>query len=553
MLCPSCHRQAGRQSTFCPNCGRSLNGTPGVFDLVVGDGTHVPLLEPLTIGRAPGNELQLSDSSVSRHHARITLDHDSARTPLLEDAGSSYGTWLDGRKVDRSEPLHDGSRIRVGDQELQVERRRGSSEAGRTIVVRPGNSLIVAAVGGGVDLASGTAEAGEYPRVRSGYALKRLEEGEGPRRWVLNDLRNGRFFHFSEDDAELLQLLDGRHALADLTVESERRLGAAGPARLARLLADLGSRGLLSGGDGEPGGSTPAYSGLNRLFKPREVSWPGAGQLFDRLYARGGWLLFTRPALALLSAVGVLGTFAFAFLVARRYGTPFVVARKIGLGGLVFVLGRFAVVAFHETAHGLTMSSFGRRVRKAGLKVLLVFPYAYVDTSEAWFESRRNRIAVSAAGPVSDFVLGGAFSFCSLAVQAGTVRDIFFQLAFAAYLGALFNLNPMLERDGYHILVDVLREPGLRRRAREQLGRRLSGSEDRSDSRVLKRYAVLSIVWSAGAALFVAVLSIRYEAPLAAAVPKPVAWVLLTGLWAALFTPVAVMVAAPLRQRRRRR
>ena len=34
------------------------------------------------------------------------------------------------------------------------------------------------------------------------------------------------------------------------------------------------------------------------------------------------------------------------------------------------------------------------------------------------------------------------------------MRDIFFNLAFAAYVGGFFNLNPFIERDGYHILVD---------------------------------------------------------------------------------------------------
>ena len=75
----------------------------------------------------------------------------------------------------------------------------------------------------------------------------------------------------------------------------------------------------------------------------------------------------------------------------------------------------------------------------------------------------------------SDFSLGAIFSICCLALPAGTVRDIFFQLAFAGYVGAFFNLNPFIERDGYHMLVDWLREPGLRRRAREQFARRLSG------------------------------------------------------------------------------
>ncbi len=87
----------------------------------------------------------------------------------------------------------------------------------------------------------------------------------------------------------------------------------------------------------------------------------------------------------------------------------------------MFLLGRFAIVAVHETAHGLAMSSFGRRVEKAGLKLVVILPYAYVDTSQAWFEPRRRRIAVSAAGPVSDLALGAIFALCCL-VAARTTR-----------------------------------------------------------------------------------------------------------------------------------
>jgi Zn-dependent protease len=542
MLCPSCRRRIGRTAADCPTCGRSPEGEPGVFDLVVGDGTRVPLVHELTIGRDAGNELRLDDPSVSRHHARIAPS--PSGIPVLEDVGSTYGTWLDGRRLDGVRPVQDGSEIRFGDQRLRVERRRSASEAGRTIVVPPGESLVVSASrdrGGpaATDLV-------ERPRLRSGYALKRLDAGEGSRRWVLEDLRDGRFFHFSDADGTLLGLLDGSRPLEELAAESERQLGTGGPARLARLLADLGSRGLVAGGDAADGSPLrPARS----LLTPRELTWSGAGKLFDELYRRGGWLLFTRPAAILLGLIGVVGVFVFSLLVVARYGTPFVVARKIGIGGLVFVAGRLAVVAFHETAHGLAMASFGRRAGRAGLKLVLVFPYAYVDTSKAWFEPRRRRIAISAAGPVSDFVLGGVFSLSCLVASPGPVRDICFQVAFGAYVGALFNLNPMLERDGYHILVDLLREPGLRRRAREQLRRRLSGRREPADNAMLRRYALLSIGWSVCAATFVAAMSVRYEAPLAAAVPTPVAWMLLSGLWAALFTPVVATVVLPLRDR----
>ena len=169
------------------------------------------------------------------------------------------------------------------------------------------------------------------------------------------------------------------------------------------------------------------------------------------------------------------------------------VASKFGWGGLVFLLGRFAVVAVHETAHGLTMASFGRRVERAGLKAIAIFPYAFVDTSEAWFETRRRRIAISAAGPVSDFSLGAVFALCALLLPEGVVRDIFFNLAFAAYVGGFFNLNPIIERDGYHILVDALGEPGLRRRAKQQFERRLKGQGASTDSPVLLRYSLFGL------------------------------------------------------------
>ena len=157
------------------------------------------------------------------------------------------------------------------------------------------------------------------------------------------------------------------------------------------------------------------------------------------------------------------------------------------------------------------MASFGRRIDRVGLKVIAIFPYAFVDTSEAWFEPRRRRIAVSAAGPVADFSLGAVFSLCALLLPEGTVRDIFFNLAFAAYVGGFFNLNPFIERDGYHMLVDWLDEPGLRRRAKVQLERRLGGKGAPTDSPVLMRYSLWGIGWSVLAACFAIAMSLRYE------------------------------------------
>jgi putative peptide zinc metalloprotease protein len=281
--------------------------------------------------------------------------------------------------------------------------------------------------------------------------------------------------------------------------------------------------------------------------------WTGAGDLFERVYVRGGWLLFTRPALGAIAATAATGLLAFGYLVMARYGTPFVVARHVGLGGLVFILGRAAFAALHEAAHGLTMASFGRRVGDAGVKTLLIFPFMFVDTSDAWFEPRRRRIAVSAAGPVCDLLLGGGFSLACLLTPVGTLRDICFQLAFASYFGALFNLNPLLERDGYQILVDVVRRPGLRRLALAQLRRRLAGGARESDSRLLGRYALFVVAWMIATAELAAAISLHYLPALTGFVPRPAAWAMLGAIWVGLLAPPLAILLPALWQRLRSR
>jgi pSer/pThr/pTyr-binding forkhead associated (FHA) protein len=526
----------------------------GSLELVLPDHSRVPIQGEVTIGRAPENSLRLADPSVSRHHARISFDPgDPGADALLEDVGSSYGTWLDGESVTAPCPVRDGDRIVVGDQELTVERVRDPSEPGRTIVVPTDRSLLLASAQ--PDGAPGplvTRELGAHPRMRSGYALKRLGAEEGEKRWLLKDLRSSRFLRLSDGDATLLELLDGSRSLPDLVRDAEERLGSGGRARLPALLAELAQRGFLAGTASAAAGEPAPRRGWRGAFAPREWSWSGAANALAQVYRNGGYLLFTRPALAAIVGLASAGLIVFAYLIAARYGTPFVVGSRVGLGGLVFVVGRLAIAGVHETAHGLTLASFGRRVQAAGIKLFFLVPYFYVDTSDAWFEPRRRRIAVSAAGPASDFTLGGLFSVCCL-VGTGTVRDIFFQLAFAAYLGGLLNLNPLIERDGYQILVDVLREPRLRARAFNQLSRRLRGLPTDSDRGVVRRYALLTVAWTGLTGAFGVALSLRYAHELTRVAPAPVVWSALAVAWLSFAVVVAVVLARPLRQRARQR
>jgi chromosome segregation ATPase len=63
------------------------------------------------IGRAPGCELHIDSSSVSRHHALILA---GTREAIIEDLNSTNGVILNGRKVTR-QVLNDGDILTIGD------------------------------------------------------------------------------------------------------------------------------------------------------------------------------------------------------------------------------------------------------------------------------------------------------------------------------------------------------------------------------------------------------------------------------------------------------
>ncbi|MEZ4360337.1 MAG: GGDEF domain-containing protein [Kofleriaceae bacterium] len=63
------------------------------------------------IGRAQRAEIRLLDDGVSREHARIRAD---AGKVIIEDLGSRNGTFVNGRKLERTLTLFDGDKVQIG-------------------------------------------------------------------------------------------------------------------------------------------------------------------------------------------------------------------------------------------------------------------------------------------------------------------------------------------------------------------------------------------------------------------------------------------------------
>lgn len=77
-----------------------------------GVGRHYRLDRAVTyIGRGETCEIQIQDPGISRKHARVLVDPDG--TVSLEDLGSTNGTFVENRRVDRHH-LQDGDKIQFG-------------------------------------------------------------------------------------------------------------------------------------------------------------------------------------------------------------------------------------------------------------------------------------------------------------------------------------------------------------------------------------------------------------------------------------------------------
>ena len=75
------------------------------------NGRLFQLDDEITIGRAAGCKVNIDDTYVSQLHARVFRRDTQV---LIEDLGSTNGTFCNGKKVSGPMPLKKGDRIQVG-------------------------------------------------------------------------------------------------------------------------------------------------------------------------------------------------------------------------------------------------------------------------------------------------------------------------------------------------------------------------------------------------------------------------------------------------------
>jgi hypothetical protein len=72
----------------------------------------------VVLGRGDRAEIRLEDPFASSRHARI---YEQGKIIVIEDLGSTNGTYLNEELLETARPLHPGDRLRIGDSEFAFE------------------------------------------------------------------------------------------------------------------------------------------------------------------------------------------------------------------------------------------------------------------------------------------------------------------------------------------------------------------------------------------------------------------------------------------------
>jgi FHA domain-containing protein len=84
-----------------------------ILEIVEGEaaGRQTALDGPIEIGRDASTNLALDDEQASRRHARVSAQGDLA---IVEDLGSTNGTYVNGQPIEGPRAVRPGDKIRVG-------------------------------------------------------------------------------------------------------------------------------------------------------------------------------------------------------------------------------------------------------------------------------------------------------------------------------------------------------------------------------------------------------------------------------------------------------
>ncbi|MGQ0837531.1 M50 family metallopeptidase [Actinokineospora sp.] len=285
----------------------------------------------------------------------------------------------------------------------------------------------------------------------------------------VKDRRTNRVYRLGEKEFFVVSRMDGRHTAADIEHAYADHYGRMlGPQSWRQIFTMLGARQLMAGEVDEQelarlrqeGDTASRRSSLlqRRFVLVNPDRW------LSVLARRLSWLFspfFVLPGAALAVALVVLVAVRAEDMVA-----DFATGGRWAALPLSFPV-TWLVIALHECAHGLACKHFGGTVREIGLlwRFPIFAPFCNTEDTR-FFPRRRERVYTAFAGVFTSLLAMVPFALWWLSAEPDSWwRGAAASIVLFGTAGALMNLIPFLQMDGYHMINHALGMDDLRRQS----------------------------------------------------------------------------------------
>ncbi|HEY8355428.1 MAG TPA: FHA domain-containing protein [Methylophilaceae bacterium] len=150
--------------------------------------------ERITIGRRPGNDIQIDNLAISGQHASITI---IGKDAFLEDLNSTNGTMVNGKPISKH-VLQNGDVIELGKYQLKyvsdtpAAGAAGQDDFEKTMIIRPGAAKAAAPVSTETPAAAAPTPAEPVPAAAAKQEASTVGTGPVAKLQVLNGASQGK-------------------------------------------------------------------------------------------------------------------------------------------------------------------------------------------------------------------------------------------------------------------------------------------------------------------------------------------------------------------------
>lgn len=121
------------------------------------------------------------------------------------------------------------------------------------------------------------------------------------------------------------------------------------------------------------------------------------------------------------------------------------------------ILILFICHLFHEIGHAMAAKAKQSSPGNIGFGFYFILPVFFVDLSDTWNISKKDRIIINLSGILFDYIIG--FIFGTLFYF--TTNDLYLVIQIILFMKTFYNLNPIIRSDAYWVIADYLDKPNL--------------------------------------------------------------------------------------------